>query len=89
MFDTGATRNYMAKTLAKELQLVERPENKKVELANGQVHEVQSSVSTKIRFAQIPEVDYKIDAFILEVMKEDVVIGLEFMEENDFALDLR
>ncbi|KRH91998.1 putative transposable element, partial [Pseudoloma neurophilia] len=89
LVDTGATQNYISKSFAKDLPEVELPGPVTIERANGSFTTASRRLRFDLTLTGDDDTKYKTEALVMDGMKNQLVLGMKFLVENNVDINLR
>ena len=81
--DTGASLNFINEKLIDKVKVEELESPMRIELANGEDRSLTRSFETMMKFEKNEISEYKLRGYIVEGMKEDIILGMPFLMNND------
>ena len=88
LIDTGATQNFIQKSLVDRLQLshLVKHSDKKIVFANGAVETVAGAIDLA---ATLEEKPFQIQCFLIDGKGPAMIIGFRFLEQHGFNIDCK
>jgi hypothetical protein len=84
LFDTGASANFVSKTLAKQTGITVRPVEYSVRLANNKTTEVAREATV---YVQLGAFHKAVKCYVMDMLYEvDLILGKEFLDKYDWIL---
>ena len=88
--DTGADTNYISPETVQLLNLKPMTISSfEVELGDGRIQKVSSKVNFEIKFDELINEEFHIEAFLLKGLKNTLNIGASFLSENNISIDIK
>ncbi|ORD97512.1 POL5 [Hepatospora eriocheir] len=88
LIDTGARQTFVNENLIRGIGLETNRISRIVKVADGKEIQLTEECELKVSFDHSPNVEYKITATIFPNLTHGIILGMEFIRENNVILDL-
>ncbi|ORE00359.1 TF26 [Hepatospora eriocheir] len=88
LLDTGAKQNFINEEILQRSKLLRKTNQMLIKVANGEKVMLNEEVELLVKFDQLPGVEYKINAIIFPKLTHDLILGMQFIQQNNVAIDL-
>ena len=85
--DTGSRETFINADIAKGLEKKRVETQFEITAANGTKQTINEQTEFRFTFIQVPHIEFKINAFVLNGLPTDLNLGSKFLESNHVILD--
>jgi predicted aspartyl protease len=89
IFDTGSIHNYINDSLARNMKVeLHDLKESKAEMANGNLIIINKAMKVNLNIQADSTITYGVDLRILPNLTTDIILGMDFMLENEVIINL-
>ncbi|ORD93650.1 YI31B [Enterospora canceri] len=89
VLDTGTRLSYINRDVKERMKLEGKPREGLIHMANGKEETIKEGVDIRLSFTEVPHTEYKVKALVMHNLFGELVLGLDFMCNNEVRMDLK